>query len=137
MTKISINKSKFDAMINEAIQQKINEAVEEGFWGGMKNVFQRGKNDVSNAYNNYQQNRAQGQGFGDSIKNATNGMFTQQNFNRYKSGYTGASKLEDLQQLNQLVDKLAQNGTLNPKVVSRIKMLVGQSMGTRAQQAKI
>lgn len=126
-------------LVENAVQAYLTEnGMDEGFWGGMKNLAQKGGQAVGNGLNKM------GSTIGNQMQNAKQAIGNQMQkvgdaatnvYNNAKQAYQQGSAQQDLQNVNNALKPMVQKGILGQRQYRTILGMLNRAMQAQGGQA--
>ena len=127
-------------LVENAVKAYLTESgmVDEGFWGGMKNLAQKGGQAVGKGLTNMGQNIA------NKMQNAKQAVGNQMQkvgtaatnmYNNAKQAYDQGSAQQDIQNVNKALQPMVQKGILGQRQYRTILGMLNKAMQAQGGQA--
>lgn len=124
---IKLTEQDLHFLVENAVQAYLTEnGMEEGFWGGMKNVASKGANAVGQGLKNV------GSAIGNQARKVGNAVGNQ--IQNVKTAYQQGSAQQDLQNVNNALQPLVQKGILNQGAYKNILNYLNKAMRNQGGQ---
>lgn len=128
---IQLTEQDLHFLVEDAVRNILRENdMEEGIWGGMKNLAQKGAQAVGNGISNMGKgiaNRAQSAY--NNAKTATTGAY-----NNMKTAYQQGSAQQDIQNVNNALKPMVQKGILGQQQYNTILGMLNKAIQTQGGQ---
>ena len=115
---IQLTEQDLHMLVEDAVRTYlVNEGMEEGIWGGMKNLGQKASKAVGSGLNKM------GSAIGTAATNAYNNVTgaTSNAYNQAKTAYQQGSAQQDLQNINSSLKKLVGKGAMTQGQYNEIR----------------
>lgn len=128
---IQLTEQDLHMLVEDAVRNILKEdGMEEGFWGGMKNLAQKGTQAMGNGLANM------GKGIANKAQNAyNNAKVTATNaYNNVKTAYQQGSAQQDIQNVNNALRPMVQKGILGQKQYNTILGMLNKAIQAQGGQ---
>ena len=139
---IQLTEQDLHMLVEDAVRNILKEnGMEEGFWGGMKNLAQKGTQAMGNGLTNM------GKGIANKAQNAyNNAKVTATNaynnvagaatnaYNNVKTAYQQGSAQQDIQNVNNALRPMVQKGILGQKQYNTILGMLNKAIQAQGGQ---
>lgn len=139
---IQLTEQDLHMLIEDAVRNYlINEGIDEGFWGGMKNLAQKGTQAMGNGISNMGKGLAsKAQSVYNNAKTAATGAYdkmktaTTNAYNNAKTAYQQGSAQQDIQNVNNALQPMVQKGILGQRQYNTILGMLNKAIQAQGGQ---